>query len=324
MSILDALKDEAAEIQALEKDTAQVSPETSQPPAQAPEPDEQPQDQSEPESEPEFTPENRGQFIRRREYEAANEARKQAEARRAEVEAKYAQDMAKLNERFQVVAQTLAQGQPRAEQPKPVEIPDVNTDPIGHFQAKQAVLEQKLAEYEKKFGAVEQTSQQEQQLRRVGEAVRNAEAEYAKAVPDYPQSQEYLMSQWAAEADAAGLPREQVIRARALEIAAHAGRTGMNPAELAYKLAGSRGYQKANGQQQQAQPQQAQQRGPSIETLQRGMNASRSPSSAPGRAAAGELSAEAILRMEDAEFAKKFGGRDNAAWEKLFLSGGRA
>ena len=26
----------------------------------------------------------------------------------------------------------------------------------------------------------------------------------------------------------------------------------------------------------------------------------------------------------DAEFAKKFGGRDNAAWEKLFLSGGRA
>lgn len=320
MSILDALKDEAAEIQALEKDTAPASPGTAdQPQAQAPEPEAQ--EQPEPEAEPEFTPENRGQFIRRREYEAANEARKQAEARRAEVEAKYAQDMAKLNERFQVVAQTLAQGQPRAEQPKPVEIPDVNVDPIGHFQAKTALLERQLEEAKQKFGAVEQTSQQEQQLRRVGEAVRNAEAEYAKAVPDYPQSQEYLMSQWAAEADAAGLPREQVIRARALEIAAHAGRTGMNPAELAYKLAGSRGYRKADASQPTQQRQPA---GPSIETLQRGMNASRSPSAAPGRAAAGELSAEAILQMEDAEFAKKFGGRDNAAWEKLFLSGGRA
>ena len=323
MSILDALKDEQAEIQALEKDSGSIPQEgPAQPPSQAPEPEAQAQEQGEPEAEPEFTPENRGQFIRRREYEQANEARKQAEARRAEVEAKYAQDMAKLNERFQVVAQTLAQGQPRqAEQPKPVEIPDVNTDPIGHFQAKTALLERQLEEAKQKFGAVEQTSQQEQQLRRVGEAVRNAEAEYAKAVPDYPQSQEYLMSQWAAEADAAGLPREQVIRARALEIAAHAGRTGMNPAELAYKLAGSRGYRKADASQPTQQRQPA---GPSIETLQRGMNASRSPSSAPGRAAAGELSAEAILRMEDAEFAKKFGGRDNAAWEKLFLSGGRA
>lgn len=318
MSILDALKDEQAEIQALEKDTAPASPGTAdQPPAQAPEPEAQ--EQTEPEAEPEFTPENRGQFIRRREYEAANEARKQAEARKAEVEAKYAQDMAKLNERFHVIAQTLAQGQPRAEQPKPVEIPDVNVDPIGHFQAKTALLERQLEEAKQKFGAVEQTSQQEQQLRRVGEAVRNAEAEYARAVPDYPQSQEYLMNQWAAEADAAGLPREQVIRARALEIAAHAGRTGMNPAELAYKLAGSRGYRKADA----AQPtQQRQAAGPSIETLQRGMNASRSPSSAPGRAAAGELSAEAVLRMDEAEFGKKFGGRDNPLWEKIAM--GRA
>ena len=320
MSILEALKDEQAEIQALEKDAPLPQEVSAQPPAQAPEPDAQTQDQPEPEAEPEFTPENRGQFIRRREYEAANEARKQAEARKAEVEAKYAQDMAKLNERFHVIAQTLAQGQPRAEQPKPVEIPDVNVDPIGHFQAKTALLERQLEEAQKKFGAVEQSSQQEQQLRRVGEAVRNAEAEYARAVPDYPQSQEYLMSQWAAEADAAGLPREQVIRARALEIAAHAGRTGMNPAELAYKLAGSRGYRKADGAQSQSQQRQA--AGPSIETLQRGMNASRSPSSAPGQAAPGELSAEAILRMEDAEFGKKFGGRDNPLWEKIAM--GRA
>lgn len=320
MSILDALKDEQAEIQALEKDTAPASPGTAdQPPAQAPEPSEQ-VDQPEPEAEPEFTPENRGQFIRRREYEAANEARKQAEARKAEVEAKYAQDMAKLNERFHVIAQTLAQGQPRAEQPKPVEIPDVNVDPIGYFKAENEQLRQQVKEFNEWRKSQQTQSEQTVQMQRVGEAVRNAEAEYARAVPDYPQSQEYLMSQWAAEADAAGLPREQVIRARALEIAAHAGRTGMNPAELAYKLAGSRGYRKADAQQQQTQQRQA--AGPSIETLQRGMNASRSPSSAPGRAAAGELSAEAILRMEDAEFGKKFGGRDNPLWEKIAM--GRA
>ena len=321
MSILDALKDEAAEIQALEKDTAPASPGTAdQPPAQAPEPSEQ-VDQPEPEGEVEFTPENRGRFIRRSEYEAANEARKQAEARRAEVEAKYAQDMAKLNERLAAIAQGAMQQQRQPEAPKAPELPDINVDPIGHFQAKTALLERQLEETRAKFGTIEQTTQQTEQLRRVGEAVRNAEVEYAKAVPDYPKAQEFLMRQWAAEAEAAGLPAEQVIRARALEIAAHAGQTRKNPAELAYGLAKARGY---SAQQQQAPAPARPQQGPSIETLQRGMNASRSPSSAPGQAAPGELSAEAILRLEDAEFAKKFGGRDNAAWERLFLGGGRA
>lgn len=320
MSIIDALKDEAAEIQALEKDTVPASPgSTDQPPAQAPEPDQQAQaDRPEPEAEaePEFTPENRGQFIRRREYETANEARKQAEARAREVEARYAQDMAKINERLaSVFAAQQQQRQPEA--PKAPELPDINTDPIGHFQAKTALLERQLEETRARFGTIEQTTQQTEQLRKVGDAVRNAEVEYTKSVPDYPQAQEYLMSQWAAEADAAGMPREQVIRARALEIAAVAGQRGMNPAELAYKLAGSRGYRKAD-----AQPQPRPQQGPSIETLQRGLKASVSPSNAPGRAAPGELSAEALLRMDDAEFGKKFGGRDNPLWEKVAM--GRA
>lgn len=314
MSILDALKDEQAEIQALEKDSGPIPQEgPAQPPSQAPEPEAQ--EQPEPEAEPEFTPENRGQFIRRREYEQANEARKQAEARKAEVEAKYAQDMAKINERLATV---FAAQQRQPEAPKPVEIPSRDVDPIGHFEVKNQILEQRLAEFEKKFGQVEQVSQQTEQLRKVGDAVRNAEVEYTKSVPDYPHAQEYLMSQWAAEADAAGMPREQVIRARALEIAAVAGQRGLNPADLAYKLAGSRGYKRTDAQAQTQQ----RQTGPSIETLQRGMKASVSPSNAPGRAAPGELSAEALLRMDDAEFGKKFGGRDNALWEKVAM--GRA
>lgn len=319
MSILDALKDEAAEIQALEKDTAPASPGSAdQPPAQAPEPSEQAADQQEPEGEVEFTPENRGRFIRRSEYEAANEARKQAEARRAEVEAKYAQDMAKLNERLAAIAQgAMQQRQPEA--PKAAELPDINVDPIGHFQAKTAFLERQLEETRAKFGTIEQTTQQQEQLRRVGEAVRNAEVEYAKSVPDYPQAQEFLMRQWAAEAQAAGLPAEQVIRARALEIAAHAGNAKKNPAELAYNLAKARGYA---GAQPQTPAPVRQPVGPSIETLQRGMSASRSPSSAPGQAAPGELSIDKLLQMDDAEFGKKFGGRDNPLWEKVAL--GRA
>lgn len=317
MSIIDALKDEASEIQALEKDTAPASPGTAdQPPAQAPEPSEQ-VEQPEPEGEVEFTPENRGRFIRRSEYEAANNERKQALERAREVEARYAQDMAKINERLATV---FAAQQRQPEAPKAPELPDINTDPIGHFQAKTALLERQLEETRAKFGTIEQTNQQTEQLRKVGDAVRNAEVEYTKSVPDYPHAQEYLMSQWAAEADAAGMPREQVIRARALEIAAVAGQRGLNPADLAYKLAGSRGYKRTDAQAQTQQ----RQTGPSIETLQRGMKASVSPSNAPGQAAPGTLTGEALLRMDEAEFGKKFGGRDNAAWEKLFLGGGRA
>ncbi len=319
---IDALKDEEAEIQALEKDAGQASPETSAlPPSQAPEPEPVETDAPEIEGE-ELDGDNRGRFIRRAEYKAAEDARKAAESRVREVEARYAQDMAKLNERMAIVAQNLSQPARPAQEQKPVELPDINTDPIGHFQAKNALLEQKLAEVDRFRQQQTQQGEQAEQLRRVGEAVRNAEVEYAKTVPDYPQAQEHLMRQWMAEADAAGMPHEQVIRARALEIAAVAGQRGMNPADLAYKLATSRGYAKTAPQQQtqQAQPQS----GPSIETLTRGIQAAKSGSAAPGRAAPGQMSAEALLQMEDAEFAKKFGGRDNTAWAKLMGGGGRA
>lgn len=318
---IEALKDEEAEIQALEKDAGQASPETAPlPSAQAPEPVDQPEPEHE--GEVEFTPENRGRFIRRSEYDGANEARKQAETRAREVEAKYAHDMSKLNERMAIVAQSLAQGpRPQAQEQRAPELPDINTDPIGHFQAKNAQLEQKLAEVDRFRQQQTQQGEQVEQLRRVGEAVRNAEVEYTRAVPDYPQAQEHLMKQWMAEADAAGMPHEQVIRARALEIAAVAGQRGMNPADLAYKLATSRGY--AKGGQQQPAPQPQHQTGPNIETLTRGVNAARSPSTAGGRAVPGQMSAEALLQMDDNDFAKKFGGRDNTAWAKL-MGGGRA
>jgi len=322
---IDALKDEADEIQALEKDAGQVPPnEAAQPPAQAPEPESETAEADAPEPEAEeveFSPENRGQFIRRSQYTAAEEARKAAEARMREVQAAYAADMAKVNERLAIVAQSMAQGPARqpAQEQRQIEIPDINTDPIGHFQAKNALLEQKLAEVDQFRKQQTQQTEQTTQLQRVGEAVRNAEVEYTKTVPDYPKAQEYLMQQWIAEADAAGMPHEQVIRARALEIAAVAGQRGMNPADLAYKLAGSRGYKKAAPVQPQTQ-----QTGPSIETLSRGVQAARSPSAAPGRAAPGQMSAEALLQMDDADFAKKFGGRDNPNWAKLMGGGGRA
>jgi hypothetical protein len=308
----DIFEDELKGIEELEK------PETKapEPKAQAPEP--QPKDQPEPDPEGDETEEtvelnNKGRFVRHGAFHAEREQRKEWQRKAQEIEARYAADMAKANERLAQIAQSAQQ----ANAFKPVQaptpqIPSLEEDPIGHFQARLAQEEAKRTEIERKIQGSETRTQQQAQLQQIGAEVDRLEREYTQKNPDYPKAQEYLFNTWANEAKVLGISPDEAVRFYSMQLVQRAAAQNKNPAELAYEFAKTRGYSQAQAQQPQAQTQ----RQPNLDTIQKGIAASKSASSAPGKAPPGTPTIEELLRMDEDEFAAKYGDRQNSAWQK--------
>lgn len=298
----ELLADEAAEIAELEK------PETEQKAADpALKPEAQAKEEPAPQEE-EQDSENEGQFVRKGDFKALRQKAEAAERAKAEMEARYAADMARLNERLAIIAQQTTQ----REQPKAPEIPDINTDPIGHFQTKQAILEKQLEEARGFQQQQVQMTQQQAHLQKIGAEVSRLEQEFAKVTPDYNQAQQHLFQTWAQEAQLLGRQPEEAIKFWSMQIVQHAAQQGKNPAQVAYEMAKQRGY---TGAQPKAPTQTQQPQGPNLDTIQRGLAASKSTSAAPGKAApSGTPTIEALLQMDDEDFAKQYGSRDASKW----------
>jgi hypothetical protein len=300
----DVLANEAAEIEELEK------PETEAPKASDPALKPQEPQAEETEAPEEEERDNEGQFVRKGDFKALRLKAEAAERAKQEMEARYAADMSRLNERLAIIAQQNVQ----RDLPKAPEIPDINTDPIGHFQAKQEILERKLEDAEGWRRQTQQVSQQQEVLQKIGSEVSRLEQEFAKTTPDYSQAQQHLFASWAQEAQALGASPEEAIRFWSMQIVQRAGQQNKNPAQVAYELAKQRGY---TGPQSKAQPQTQAPQGPNLDTIQRGLAASKSTSAAPGKAApSGTPTIEALLQMDDEEFAKQYGSHNNSNWAR--------
>ena len=226
-----------------------------------------------------------------------------------------------------------ARQQRQAPQPEqePVKLPDVNEDPIGHFQAKVAMLEQAL---QHTYQGANQTAAQihaERQEQQFWNHVQEAEAAYRKTTPtvtledgrevsDYDAACEHLKShrvnELAAlypddspvaqqEARQYGLPsvghlRASILQQDAIAIANRAYQLGVSPAQLYYDAAKNRGYTRpqANGK--------AKTNG-AITAQQRAVKASLSISGGEGRKSANDVSLNdlAELFIDDPEEADK-------------------
>lgn len=170
-------------------------------------------------------------------------ARKEAEKRARELE----DQVAKFNGRFEVL-QTLAQQQsaPKADEPATIEIPDVNVDPIGHFQAlyqEQSKFTAKLAE---QLQAQQQQSQNFTNVQRLGAITSQHEAAFTATEPSYPQAIQHLIQGRQAELEAMGIAdpmqRQEAIRNDFATIAAQALQSGGNIAERLMAVAKARGF----------------------------------------------------------------------------------
>lgn len=132
--------------------------------------------------------------------------------------------------------------------PVPIEIPDINTDPVGHFKAQLEVLQRKATEQE---AILQGFNQQQEQQRRINElrAWGSAqEAELMSREPDYNEAMDFMKAQRRKQLAALKITspehQEQVIGSDVTNIALRARAEGFNFAEQMYAIAESYGYQK--------------------------------------------------------------------------------
>jgi hypothetical protein len=184
------------------------------------------------------------------------------------------------------LVQRLMDGQqPAPQQHQAPELPALDTDPVGHFKAKTEALERQLQQ-------LVQDRQAAAQQNDVFSRVAQAEAEFAEATPDYQSAVKHLRQTFAAEDPVLGLPAGYMAQSGA----AQALQAERNPAEVAYAMAKARGYR-------QAPP--ASSPDP-IETLERGVQASRGVASAAGNAPRGGLTMAEVASWSEAKFSTEY------------------
>lgn len=157
-------------------------------------------------------------------------------------------------------APPVVDAQPEA--PKAPAIPDLDQDPIGHFQAKMAALEQQLAEAKGTAAKTQEQMTAEREHRQFWDAISTQEAEFKAKTPDYGDATTFLETARMRELaimfpdDAPGaqqLARENnmesvdqlrwaMLNADRISIAQQARRVGVNAGQLYYSLAQQRGY----------------------------------------------------------------------------------
>lgn len=248
-------------------------------------------------------------------YGALHSERKKRQAAEADV-VKAREDFAKLSGRIEVLQQLAQRQQPQQAAQETV-IPDVNVDPVGHFQAKFAESERKLQDVTKWRETQDANATAMNNVRELTGIAMRHETEFSKTTPDYQDAAAYVREARDKELDYMGYKdpavRNQIIQQDALQIAAQALQGNLNAAEVVYNIAKARGYQaKAAALVAPIAPAKSPD-AVKIATVAKGQAATQSLGQVNGESVP-DLSPDAILKMSDAEFTK-WASDDN--WRKL-------
>ncbi len=175
----------------------------------------------------------------------AEEARIAAEQRAAVAESVTNERLRLLTEAAQAALQPTLTA-PVA--PPPVEIPDINTDPVGHFKARLELADRQAAERDailKGFAEQQQQAQQFAELKAWGSA---QEAAFAAKEPSYNEAINFLLdrrkSQLAVMNVVDPVEQQKVVMSDITQIAIRSRAEGADFGERMYKLAEAYGFQK--------------------------------------------------------------------------------
>jgi hypothetical protein len=267
-TVSDPVFDEAAEVEAYEAEQAEAA--APPPAAEAPPEADRGEGQKVPLA------------VLMREREAAKAAR---------------EENARLREQFDLGNKRLEMLMERLQPQRPPEpVPDINVDPVGHFQRQNAELQHKVQEMEAWKANQEQQGQQITQEQQFYRALHTQAAVFREQAPDLDQAVSFLSDSLRKDYLAVGLTMEQAqqqLRAQEQFIASNAMRQGRNPAEAIYALAKARGFapKAADGAAR-------------MDAMQRGETAARSTMAPGGRGRFEGLTVEALASMSTADFEK--------------------
>ena len=175
--------------------------------------------------------------------------RRELERKLAELEASKAADGARADERMKLLL-AAAQG-PQVAAPAPVEdpLPDLDTDPIGHFKALSERQSGKLEALSAAVRAFEEQQRQEAQLADLRNWGAAQEQAFAKEEPTYNEAMNFLRQQRADELSKLGITdpvqQAQVLGQDLHAIAQQTRMVGGDFARTLYALAQARGFKKA-------------------------------------------------------------------------------
>ena len=200
-----------------------------------------------PEAEP--AGDGRVRMVPHQQFHAANERRKAAEAKATAAELKLATETAKVNERLNILMQAAAAATtPPAAAAPAIEVPDVATDPVGHFKALYEQTQKTISDQ----GAILRGFQEQQQQAQAVQQLRNwassQETAYEAQEPSYRAAMEFLRTGRHAELEAAGVldagERDRIIMGDITAIAMRSQQEGENFAARLYNIASKRGFVK--------------------------------------------------------------------------------
>lgn len=172
------------------------------------------------------------------------------------------------------------------------EIPDINTDPVGHFRAKAEAMERRLAQ-------VEQPVRQQSENQQFMATYRAKAQEFAGQTPDFQAAYAFALPIFERLGKHYGGTAADAER----ELVARALRTGVNPGKAIYDLAVDYGYKTGAGGQGGGQQQGQGGAQAGLEAVERGMATARGRGGEPSNGS-GELTMESLARLPYSEWAK--------------------
>lgn len=199
---------------------------------------------------------------------------------------------------------------------KPVEVPEKDDDPIG-FLAHQTTDTKASIDALKAQIAELSESQKVEQFR---SALVKMETDFATSKTDYWQAVEFLKSARRQECEEIGYSEKEIQNAISSDyskLVQSAVANGKNPAEIAYKLAVSRGFS-AKDAKTEVTPGGIKATNESLKKLAQKQLASKSLSGTSSKLQKDDLTTEAAVMADDSEFDALLVGRKNEKnWERL-------
>lgn len=249
-----------------------------------------------------------------------HQAMHEERARRKELEAELAQRreiQARIDERLRVWQEQQAlQQQAYLQQQEQEQIPAYDEDPLGHMQARNAILERRLANIEQGTAQQQQVmqqqtwqqqqiAQQQHEFQRNMAGVQHQVNEFKREHPDYDNAFKHVMDRRDQELQMMGVgdpaARREILNQNALALIQGAVQNGKNPAQTVYELARFWGYS-GNGQQQQFAQTSGMTGSERVAQLNRGVSVAGSLGNMPAAAQGGPLNYERLANMQDREF----------------------
>ena len=231
--------------------------------------------------------------------------RREEEARHEETRRQHAADMARVDERLRMLQGVV--------QPQPQPLPAFAQDPQGHIEGRLGQLEQGQRftfEQQQQIAAQQQQQAAREQVLAFGRQKAN---EFAAKTPDYAAAEQHLLALRTAHLRTLRIPEPQIaaqISNEIVQIAAMAMQQGTDPADTIYRLAKDAGYTPKQAAAAAAAD------GNPLAITQRGQQLATNIGSA-GAAAPPKLSAQALLSMSDAEFAKMLSSDRSGEIDKI-------